>query len=156
MITLPCLAETAPALRYLGGCLTLQDLNTLQVLQLSDVSARGNASMLEIVNGEDPKWCARPRIIIMIVLLIVVGLFPMLVKILCKYSKLVAFDAKGKRWVGSARVMYLDSLARVRSVSRTSYSRQALAHLWTSAQNLRAAVYTGDQGDVDMVLVYWV
>jgi hypothetical protein len=119
MISLLSLAETAPALRYLGGYLTLQDLSTLRVLQLRDVSARGNASVLEIVNGEDPKWCALPRIIIMIVLLIIVGLSPMLVKTLCKYSKLVAFDAKGKRWVGSARVMHPDSLAGVRSVSES-------------------------------------
>jgi hypothetical protein len=47
--------------------------------------------------------------------------------------------------------MHLDPLAGVRSVS---YSRQALAHLWTLAQNLRAPVLvsTGDQGDVDVVL----
>ena len=76
MISLPYLAETAPALRYLGGYLALQDLSTLRVLQLGDVSARGNASVVEIVNGEDPKWCARPCIIIMIVLLIVVGISP--------------------------------------------------------------------------------
>ena len=55
--------------------------------ELRDISSRGNASVLEIVNGEDPKWCARRRIII---LLIVIGLFLVLVKILL-YSKLVAF-----------------------------------------------------------------
>ena len=152
MISLPCLAETAPALRYLGGYLTLQDLSTLGVLRLRDVSARGNASVLEIVNGEDSKWCARPRIIIMIVLLIAVGLSPVLVKILHEYTKPVAFR------VGSARVMHPDSLVGVRSVSRTSYSRHVLDHLWISAQNRRAAVMvdSGDQGDVDMVLVYLV
>ena len=47
--------------------------------------------------------------------------------------------------------MHPDPLTGLRSVS---YSRQALAHLWTSAQNPRAPVFvsTGDQGDMDVVL----
>ncbi len=52
------------------------------------------ASVLEIVNGEDLKWRARLRVIIVTVLLIVVGLFPALVKILREYSRLVAFRRK--------------------------------------------------------------
>jgi hypothetical protein len=97
IISLPCLAETAPPPRYLGGYSTLQDLSIMRVLQLfdnRDVSTRSNASVLEIVNGEDLKWRARLRVIIVTVLLIVVGLFPALVKILREYSKLVAFRRK--------------------------------------------------------------
>ncbi|KAN0102356.1 hypothetical protein V8E52_012028 [Russula decolorans] len=96
-ISLPCLAETAPPPRYLGGYSTLQDLSIMRVLQLfdnRDVSTRRNASVLEIVNGEDLKWRARLRVIIVTVLLIVVGLFPALVMILREYSKLVVFRRK--------------------------------------------------------------
>jgi hypothetical protein len=80
----------------LGGYSTLQDLSILRVLQLfdnRDVSTRSNASVLEIVNGEDLKRRARVRVIIVTVL-IVVGLLPALVKILREYSKLVAFRRK--------------------------------------------------------------
>lgn len=97
LISLPCLAESAPPPRYLGGFSTLQDLSVLRVLQLFDnrnVSTRNNASVLEIVNGEDLKRRARVRVIIVTVLLIVVGLLPALVKILREYSMLVAFRRK--------------------------------------------------------------
>jgi calcium permeable stress-gated cation channel len=96
LISLPCLAETAPAPRYLGGYSTLQDLSIMRVLQLfdnRDVSTQSNG-VHEIVNGEDLKSRARVRIIIVTALLIVVGLLPALVKILREYSKLVAFRRK--------------------------------------------------------------
>ena len=50
--------------------------------------------MLEIVNGKDLKSHAHMRVIIVTILLIVVGLFPALVKILCEYSMLVVFQRK--------------------------------------------------------------
>ena len=52
--------------------------------------------MLETVNDEGLKRCARLRIIIMTVLLIAVSLSPMLVTILL-YSKPVAFQCKRKK-----------------------------------------------------------
>jgi hypothetical protein len=97
MISLPCLAVTAPPPRYFGGYSTLQDFSILRVLQLfddRDVSTRSNVSVLEIVDGQDLKWRARLRVIIVTALLIVVGLLPALVKILREYSKLVAFRRK--------------------------------------------------------------
>lgn len=97
LISLPCLAETAPAPRYLGGYSTLQDLSILRVLQLfdnRDVSTRSNASVFEIVNGKDLKSRARIRVIVLTALVIVVGVVPALVKILREYGKLVAFRRK--------------------------------------------------------------
>jgi calcium permeable stress-gated cation channel len=97
LISLPCVAESAPGPRYSGGYSTLQDLSILRVLQLfdnRDISTRSNARVLEIVNGEDLKSRARVRIIVVTALLIVVGLFPALVKILREYSKLIAFRRK--------------------------------------------------------------
>ena len=55
---------------------------------------QSNASVLEIVNGKDLKSRACVHIIIVTILLIVIGLFPALVKILCKYSMLIAFRCK--------------------------------------------------------------
>jgi hypothetical protein len=97
LISLPCLAETAPPPHYLGGYSTLQDLSILRVLQLfdnRDISTRSNASVLEIVNGKDLKSRARVRIIVLTVLLIAVGLIPALVKILREYGTLISFRRK--------------------------------------------------------------
>jgi len=94
LISVPCLAETARAPRYLGGYSTLQDLSVLRVLQLldnRDVVTPNNATVLEVVNGQDLKWRARLRIIILMGLLIVLGLVPAVFKILREYSKLIAF-----------------------------------------------------------------
>lgn len=85
MISVPCLAETAPPPHFLGRYSTLQDLSVLRVLQLFD-----NRN----VNGQDLKSRARVRAIILSGLLIGVGLVPALVKILHEYSKLVAFRRK--------------------------------------------------------------
>jgi calcium permeable stress-gated cation channel len=97
MISIPCLAKTAPTPRYLGGYSTLQDLSILRVLMLLDnriVSTSTDTSVLEVVNGQDLKSRARVRIIILTAFLIVLGLFPALVKILREYSNLVAFRRK--------------------------------------------------------------
>jgi hypothetical protein len=97
MISVPCLADTAPAPHYLGGYSTLQDFSILRVLQLlddRDVSTSINTSVLEVVNGQDLKWRGRLRVIILTGLLIVLGLVPALIKILHEYGKLVAFRRK--------------------------------------------------------------
>ena len=97
LISLPCLAETAPAPRYLGGYSILQDLSILRVLQLFDnreISTRSNDNVFEIVNGKDLKDRARVRVIVVTGLLIAVGLVPALAKILREYCKLVAFRRK--------------------------------------------------------------
>ena len=93
-LSVPCLAVTAPAPRYMGGYSTLQDLSVLRVLELldnRDVSTSVNTRVLEVVNGQDLKWRGRLRIIILAALLVFVGLVPALIKILREYSKLVAF-----------------------------------------------------------------
>ena len=94
---MPCLAKTAPPPRYMGGYSTLQDLSILRVLMLLDnrnVSTSSDTSVLEVVNGQDLKWRARLRVIIVAALLIVLGLIPALVKILREYSNLIAFRRK--------------------------------------------------------------
>jgi hypothetical protein len=93
-LSVPCLAETAPAPRYMGGYSTLQDLSVLRVLELLDnrnVSTSTNTRVLEVVDGQDLKWRGRLRIIILTALLVVIGLIPALIKILREYSKLIAF-----------------------------------------------------------------
>jgi len=93
-ISVPCLAVTAPAPRYMGGYSTLQDLSVLRVLELLDdrnVSTSINTTVREVVNGQDLRWRGRLRIIILAALLVFVGLVPALIKILREYSKLVAF-----------------------------------------------------------------
>ena len=96
-ISMPCIADTAPAPRFLGGYSTLLDLSLMRVLQLFDdreVSTSINAAVLEVVNGQDLKWRARLRVIILTALLIVIGVIPALVKILHEYGKLLAFRRK--------------------------------------------------------------
>ncbi|KAI9511899.1 hypothetical protein F5148DRAFT_974431 [Russula earlei] len=97
MISVPCLAETAPAPRFLGGYSMLQDFSVLRVLQLldnRDVVTPRNANVLEVVDGEDLKWRGRLRLIILSGLLILVGLIPAVVKILHEHGKLTAFRRK--------------------------------------------------------------
>lgn len=97
IISMPCIADTAPTPRYLGGYSTLLDLSLMRVLQLFDnreVSTPRNATVLEVINGQDLKWRARVRVIILTGLLIVIGLIPALVKILREYGKLLAFRRK--------------------------------------------------------------
>jgi calcium permeable stress-gated cation channel len=96
-VSMPCLAKTAPTPRYMGGYSTLQDLSILRVLMLFDnrnVSTSSDTSVLEVVNGQDLKWRARLRVIIVTALLVVLGVIPALVKILREYSNLVTFRRK--------------------------------------------------------------
>ena len=97
IISMPCVADTAPAPLFLGGYSTLLDLSLMRVLQLFDnreVSTSTNAAVREVINGHDLKSRARLRIIILTALLIVIGVIPALVKILREYAKLLAFRRK--------------------------------------------------------------
>ena len=112
-ISMPCLADTAPPPRFLGGYPTLLDLSLMRVLQLfdnRDISTSSNAVAREVINGHDFKSRARVRIIILSALIILIGLLPALVKILREYGKLLAFRRKwtnvhlqGKEmgWIGA-------------------------------------------------------
>jgi hypothetical protein len=112
-ISMPCVADTAPAPRFLGGYSTLLDLSLMRVLQLfdnRDISTSSNAAVREVINGHDYKSRARVRVIILTALLIVIGVIPALVKILREYGKLLAFRRKwtdahlqGKEmgWIGA-------------------------------------------------------
>ena len=97
IISMPCIADSAPAPRFLGGYSTLLDLSLMRVLQLFDnreVSTSSSAVVREVINGHDFKSRARLRVIILTALLIVIGLIPALVKILREYGKLLAFRRK--------------------------------------------------------------
>ena len=112
IISMPCLADTAPPPRFLGGYSTLMDLSLMRVLQLfdnRDISTPSNAVVREVINGHDFKSRARLRVIILTAL-VVIGLLPALVKILREYGKLLAFRRKwthvhlqGKEmgWIGA-------------------------------------------------------
>ena len=119
LISLPCLAKGAPAPRYLGGYLILQDLSILWVLQLfdnHDISTQSNNSVLEIVNGKDLKDHARVRVIVALCLLLL-ALFPLWPRSYVRTANSLHSDASGptfickvERWVGSAHRMHPDSL----------------------------------------------
>jgi calcium permeable stress-gated cation channel len=97
IISIPCLAKTAPTPHFVGGYSTLLDLSILRVLMLldnRDVSTSSETNVLEVVNGQDLKSRARVRIIVLTALLIVLGIVPALVKILREYGNLVAFRRK--------------------------------------------------------------
>lgn len=96
-ISMPCVADTAPTPRFLGGYSTLMDLSLMRVLQLfdnRDISTSNNVVAREVINGHDYKSRARLRVIILTILLIVIGLIPALVKILREYGKLLVFRRK--------------------------------------------------------------
>ena len=101
MVSTPCLADSVPPARFSGVYSALQDLSLLRLLHLLDagqvttVDLRVLLSAREIVNGNDEAPNARIRIIIATVLAIVLGLFPVLWKILKEFSKTVSYR---ERW----------------------------------------------------------
>ncbi|RDX50995.1 hypothetical protein OH76DRAFT_1507025 [Lentinus brumalis] len=102
MVSIPCLARTAPSPHFTGVYSALQDMSLLRLLQLLDagqisttVNLRTLLSSREIVDGKDVAPNARIRIIIATVLAIVLGLLPVLWKILKEFNRTVAYR---ERW----------------------------------------------------------
>lgn len=100
MISTPCLANSAPTSRFTGVYSVLQDMSLLRLLQLLDEGevTTSNLSVLasrEIVDGKDAAPNARIRLIIATVLAIVLGLLPVLWKILKEFNRTVAYR---ERW----------------------------------------------------------
>ncbi len=102
MVSTPCLAQSASSPRFTGVYSTLQDMSLLRLLQLLD---SGNATVVdlatpltprEIVNGKDLSSTVRTRIIIATALAIVLGLLPVLWKLIREFNKLAAYRL---RWV---------------------------------------------------------
>ncbi|KAI0375116.1 hypothetical protein BV20DRAFT_960185 [Pilatotrama ljubarskyi] len=101
MVSTPCLADSIPRARYTGAYSVLQDLSLLRLLHLLDAGQVttadiGTLASREIVNGRDAAPNARIRIIIATVLAIVLGLLPVLWKILKEFNRMVAYR---ERWV---------------------------------------------------------
>ncbi|TBU34797.1 hypothetical protein BD311DRAFT_650048 [Dichomitus squalens] len=101
MVSTPCLADSLHPARFTGAYSVLQDLSLLRLLHLLDpgqvttVDLRVLLSTREVVNGSDAAPSARTRIIIVTVLAIVLGLLPVLWKILKEFSRTVSYR---ERW----------------------------------------------------------
>lgn len=98
MVDTPCLAQTIPAPRFTGAYSVLQDLSLLRLLRLLDegsVQTTSTFVLREIVNGTDKAPAARTRVIIATVLAIVLGVLPVLWKIVREFNRLVAYR---ERW----------------------------------------------------------
>ncbi|KAI0328490.1 hypothetical protein GY45DRAFT_1355089 [Cubamyces sp. BRFM 1775] len=102
MVSTPCLADSAPQPRYTGVYSALQDLSLLRLLRLLDagqittVDLRVLLSRRAFVDGRDAAPNARIRIIVATVLAIVLGLLPVLWKILKEFNRTVAYR---ERWM---------------------------------------------------------
>lgn len=98
MVNTPCLAHSIPPPRFSGAYSLLQDLSLLRLLRLLDNESITTTSAFilpfsarEIVDGGDKAPEARTRLIIATVLAIVLGVLPILWKILHEFNKLVAY-----------------------------------------------------------------
>ncbi|KAI0669781.1 hypothetical protein C8Q78DRAFT_976437 [Trametes maxima] len=103
MVSMPCLADSAPRPHYTGVFSVLQDLSLLRLLQVLDAGQvtttsdfRAFLSAREVVDGRDLAPHARIRIIIATVLALVLGLLPVLWKILKEFNRTVAYR---ERWL---------------------------------------------------------
>ena len=102
MVSTPCLAHSAPSPHFTGAYSALQDMSLLRLLQLLDAGQvtttsdfRILLSSREIVDGKDAAPNARIRLIIATVLAIVLGLLPVLWKILKEFNRTVSYR---ERW----------------------------------------------------------
>lgn len=102
MVNTPCLAHSIPQPRFTGVYSVLQDLSLLRLLHLLDAGQVTTTTLSvalfprEIVDGTDEAPKARLRIIIATVLAIVLGLLPVLWKVLKEFNRTVAYR---ERWM---------------------------------------------------------
>lgn len=100
LVSTPCLARSATPSHYTGVYSVLQDLSLLRLLELLDdrqISTTGTSALSTraIVDGRDLAPNTRTRVIIATVLAIVLGLLPVLWKILREFNRTVAYR---ERW----------------------------------------------------------
>ncbi|KAI0686067.1 hypothetical protein BC835DRAFT_1408645 [Cytidiella melzeri] len=99
MVDTPCVAHSTPAPRFTGAYSVLQDLSLLRLLRLLDNGSSAQTSsafvLRETVDGEDRAPTARTRVIIATVLAIVLGVLPVLWKVVREFNRLVAYR---ERW----------------------------------------------------------
>ncbi|KAK7680543.1 hypothetical protein QCA50_016324 [Cerrena zonata] len=99
MVDTPCMADSAGPSRFTGAYSVLQDMSLLRLIRLLDdtsVNANSNFVIREIVNGKDYASNARIRIIVLTVLAIVLGVLPVLWKIIREFDRLVAYRRRFK------------------------------------------------------------
>ncbi|KAH8099276.1 hypothetical protein BXZ70DRAFT_289357 [Cristinia sonorae] len=92
-VSTPCLATSASPASFTGAYSVLQDLSLLRLLQLLDnisVSTSTQSALIsrEVIDGHDYAPAARTRVIILTVLAIVLGLLPVLWKIIREFNRL--------------------------------------------------------------------
>lgn len=94
MVETPCLANSAGPSRFTGAYSVLQDMSLLRLIRLLDNTSVNTSSdfvIRAIVNGKDYASNARTRVIILTVLSIVLGVLPVLWKIIREFDRLVAY-----------------------------------------------------------------
>ncbi len=98
MVNTPCLAHSTPPPRFTGAYSVLQDLSLLRLLRLLDnrsIGPQETFALREIIDGTYRAPGARTRVIIATVLAIVLGVLPVLWKIIREFNRLVAYR---ERW----------------------------------------------------------
>lgn len=102
LVSTPCLAQSADQGTTSGAYSVVQDLSLLRLLQLfesGDVSTEKNFSRLSSRAVGDPKdirSTSRIRTVVLTILVLVLGVLPVLWKILKEFNRLVAYR---RRWV---------------------------------------------------------
>ncbi|KAG2022753.1 hypothetical protein CC2G_000479 [Coprinopsis cinerea AmutBmut pab1-1] len=98
LIGTPCNAEVPSPAKHTGGYSTLLDLSLLRLLRLIDNQEVSILSTSKIVPRalEDDDFKTRTRVIVLTVLAIVLGVLPMLWKILKEFNRVAAYR---KRWL---------------------------------------------------------
>lgn len=102
MVSMPCLANSAQPSAFTGVYSVLQDMSLLRLLHLLD-NTNVNTSTVrlsllsrEVVDGHDYAPMVRTRVIILTVLAIVLGVLPVLWKIVREFNRLAALR---HRWL---------------------------------------------------------
>ncbi|KAL5519004.1 hypothetical protein ACEPAH_687 [Sanghuangporus vaninii] len=99
LVDTPCLEQSVPQASFGGLYSTLQDLSVLRLLQLLDddnISTTNTIASRAIVNGTDVTSNIKTRLIILTVIVLVLGMFPALIKLMREFTKLVNYR---KRWL---------------------------------------------------------
>lgn len=99
----PCLADSSGSLMQGSGYSTLTDLSLLRVLRMLDngsisTSSGTNNSMKKraVIDGQDLSGKAKTRLIILTVLVILLGVFPVMWKLFKEFRKVAAYR---RRWL---------------------------------------------------------
>lgn len=100
LVSMPCLADLPPPAVHSGFYSTIQDLSLLHLLRvLDDHSSTSRSSAFgvrAVSDGHNITSNMRVRIIVLTVLVVVLGVFPALWKIIKEFNRVVAYR---RRWV---------------------------------------------------------